>query len=284
LTFLNRLLVIVFALVLIGIITAVAITPDTLRVWLASLVETNLLLRLAVVVVVNIVILIMLYFTLRGPKKEPNNGLAVRAPGAYTDVSIESARKLILNAVESVPGVVSASATVKAVNGKADVDMDVQVSGTDVHIPKKQKEINRALKQVINKQLGLEMRGRPRVHLYLHGEKPSVPPTSVTVVSEPVVVVEKKTLVEPEKVIVTPPPPSAPVVSAVKPSIVPASEKEDTLLKDEVADKKDDKPGMFNGLFGSREEEKKPSADTEPEDEWLNSFISEKDKEKPAGE
>lgn len=286
-TFINRLLVILFALVLIGIITAVAITPDTLRVWLANLEETNLLLRLAVVVVVNIIILILLYFTLRGPKKEKVNGLAVRAPGAHTDVSIESARKLILSAVESVPEVVSASATVKAVNGKADVDMDVQVSGMDVNIPSKQKEINRALKQVINKQLGLEMRGRPRVHIYLLGEKPPAPPTSVTVVSEPVVV-EKKPLPEPEKV-VTPaaalppaaPPPPAPVVT---PSIVPATDKDDTLLKDEVLDKKEEKTGLFNGLFGSRDEDEKPPADEETNDEWLNTFINEKDKEKPAGE
>jgi hypothetical protein len=288
LTLINRLLVIIFALVLIGIVTAVAITPDTLRVWLANLEETNLLLRLAVVVVVNIVILVLLYFILRGPKKEKVNGLAVRAPGAYTDVSIESARKLILSAVENVPDVVSASATVKAVNGKADVDMDVQVSGMSVNVPQKQKEINRALKQVINKQLGLEMRGRPRVHIYLHGEKPPAPPTSVTVVSEPVVV-EKKPLPEPEKVVTPPATPAAvtpPPTPAVKPSIVPATDKEDTLLKDEVLDKKEEKNGLLNGLFGAREEDKKPepAADDETNDEWLNSFINEKDKEKPAGE
>jgi uncharacterized alkaline shock family protein YloU len=272
LTLINRVLVIVFALILIGIITTVAITPQTLRVWLANLEEANLLLRLAVVVVLNIVILILLYLTLRGPKKVVN-GLAVRAPGAYTDVSIESARKLILSAVENVPDVVSASATVKAVNGKADVDLDVQVSGMDVHIPRKQQEINRALKQVINKQLGLEMRGRPRVHIYLHGEKPPAPPTAVTVVAEPAV--EKKSLLEPE--IATPPP-----VVPAKPDIVPATEKDDTLLKDDVpaVDKKDEKPGLINGLFGSRQDE--ASAKEETSDDWLNTYIDEKDKEKPA--
>ena len=283
-TFINRVLVILFALILIGIVTAVAITPDTLRVWLANLEETNLLLRLAVVVVLNIILLILLYFTLRGPKKEKVNGLAVRAAGAHTDVSIESARKLILSAVEGVPDVVSASATVKAVNGKADVDMDVQVSGMGVNIPSKQKEINRALKQVINKQLGLEMRGRPRVHIYLHGEKPSAPPTSVTVVSEPAVV-EKKTLPEPVRVVMpaaAPLPITPPPVPVVTPSIVPATDKEDTLLKDEVLDKKEEKSGLFNGLFGSREEDKKP--EPEANDEWLDTFINEKDKEKPAGE
>lgn len=279
-SFITRILVIVFALILIGIITAVAITPDTLRVTLANLEEVNLLLRLAVVVVLNIVILIMLYFTLRGPKKVVN-GLAVRAPGAYTDVSVESARKLILSAVESVPDVVSASATVKAVNGKADVDMDVQVSGLDVNVPKKQKEINRALKQVINKQLGLEMRARPRVHIYLHGEKPPAAPTSVTVVSEPVT--EKKSLPEPEKVS----PPLVPPVTPA-PAIVPATGKDETLLKDEVppAEKKDNKSGLFNGLFAGPDEDEKPdaAADEKADDSWLNSFMDEKDKEKPAGE
>lgn len=274
-SFINRVLVIVLALFLMGLITAVAVTPDTLRVMLAGLEEVNLLIRLAAVVVLNIVVLILLYLTLRGPKQEIN-GLTVRAPGAYTDVSIESARKLILSAVESVPDVVSASATVKAVNGKADVDLDVQVSGMDVHIPKKQGEINRALKQVINKQLGLAMRGRPRVHIYLHGEKPPAPPTAVTVVAEPLAM-EKKTLPEPEP--------------APKPAMVPAGEKDETLLKDDAppVDKKDEKPGVLNSLFGARDEDEKKAeaaadADQAENDEWLNSFLAEKDKEKPAGE
>jgi hypothetical protein len=276
----NRVLAIVIGLVLIGVITIVAIVPEVPRGMLAGMEEVNLVLRLAVVVVLNVLVLIALYLVLRSPKKI-TNGLAVRAPGAYTDVSIESARKLILSAVESVPDVVSANAVVKAVNGKADVDLDVQVSGLNIHIPNKQKEINRALRQVIHKQLGLAMRGRPRVHIFLHGEKPPVP-SAAPAVTEPAVQ-EKKALPEPE------------VRVASVPAAVPANDEDDTLLKgdqpaSDQAARKDEKPGLFhNGLFGARHEpeKKEPAPREKSGDDWLNSFTTEqgeKDRGKSEGE
>jgi hypothetical protein len=172
LRFLDRVPVVLAGLLMIGLVSVLALAPDSLRSGLLRIEAINLLLRLAVVVVVNVLILVLLYLRLRGPRKT-NSGLLVRAPGAYTDVSIESARTLILNAVKNVPEVTHADARVQALNGRADVDLNIQVSGTEIHIPNKQKEINRALKQVINKQLGLQMRGRPRVHIYLEGEAPA---------------------------------------------------------------------------------------------------------------
>jgi hypothetical protein len=167
----DRFLVILVGLVLIGVVTVLMLVPEAVITALQSIQAANLFLRLALVVVVNIVILVLLYLRLRG-RHRLSNGLAVKAAGAFTDVSVESARTLILNAVNAVPDVAAADATVKAVQGQADIDLNIQVSGRDVHIPQKQKEINRALGQVINKQLGLRMRGKPRVHITLEGEKP----------------------------------------------------------------------------------------------------------------
>ena len=42
-------------------------------------------------------------------------------------------------------------------NGKAHIELDVTVNNPNTNVPAKQQEINRALKQVINKQLGLQM-------------------------------------------------------------------------------------------------------------------------------
>ena len=108
--FIDRVLAILIGLILIGVITIVAITPSTIRTALAGLEEANLVLRVAVVVVLNVLILVALFLALRSPRKVVT-GLAVHASGAYTDVSVESARKLILNAVENVADVVKANAT-----------------------------------------------------------------------------------------------------------------------------------------------------------------------------
>ncbi|MBZ0299843.1 MAG: hypothetical protein K8J31_08890 [Anaerolineae bacterium] len=263
---LDRVAAVFAALVLIGLITVVTIAPATLRSMLAGIEESNLLLRVAVVVVLNILILIALFLGLRGPRKQIS-GLEVRASGAFTDVSVESARKLILAAVESVPDVISASATVQAVHGRADVDLNVQVMGTDVHVPKKQGEISRALRQVINKQLGLRMRGRPRVHIYLQGEQPVETPA----LAEPIVLEEKKPV--PESVA------SQPKTESVMPA---AADVDDTVLKD-GAPKKEERSSLIpSGLFGRHHETEKPAdAGEKSGDEWLNSHMdgqNEKDK------
>jgi len=250
----DRVLVVVIALVLIGVITVVAIAPDAIIRVLAGIEEASLLLRLAVVVVLNIVILIALYLGLRGPRREII-GLEVRAPGAYTDISIESARKLILHAVENVPDVVSASATVKAVNGRADVDLNVQVAGDNIHVPNKQKEISRALRQVINKQLGLRMRGQPRVHIFLQDEQSHLPAPEAAVTA----VEEAAAPVQPE---------------AVQPeSSVPDSQMEvtsaaddDTVLKDEQP-KDEKKPSLLaNILPGQKDDDQKEAERAEEEE------------------
>src|SRR5262249_7529851 len=99
-----------------------------------------------------------------------------RGSGAVTEVSIESARERILKAVSDVPDVVAAEASVKPVRGRADIELQVTVFGHDVKLPDKQRDINRALKQVIDKQLGLEMAGQPRIHIRIHGEEKQKPP------------------------------------------------------------------------------------------------------------
>jgi hypothetical protein len=95
----------------------------------------------------------------------------VKGQGVVADVSVESACDRILRAVRAVPDVLSAEATVKALRGKADIDLTVAVANTTTNLPEKQHEIDRALRQVINKQLGLQMAGKPRVHIRMDDEK-----------------------------------------------------------------------------------------------------------------
>ena len=99
---------------------------------------------------------------------------------------------------------------VKALRGKADVDFDVVVSRDSNNLPEKQKEIDRALRQVLNKQLGLQMAGKPRVHIRMDGmdeQKPAPLPVELpapAAAAEPAPVIA---VVEPTK-------PEAPTVVA----------------------------------------------------------------------
>jgi hypothetical protein len=67
------------------------------------------------------------------------------------------------------------------------VDLQVVVQGGhDIKLPAKQSEINRALKQVIHKQLGLQMAGQPKVHIRLDTEgKPAPVLASISAYREP---------------------------------------------------------------------------------------------------
>src|SRR5262249_31004377 len=102
---------------------------------------------------------------------------------------------------------------VEARRGRADVDLDVVVSGDTVNIPNKQREIDRALRQVINKELGLQMAEHPRVHIQFQLPPGAVPPA--VPVSRP----EGSRPAEPR-----PSPPSPPVVVAAPPPPVVVEE------------------------------------------------------------
>jgi hypothetical protein len=135
-------------------------------------------------------LLILFILSVRPSRKTNTTGLIMRASGAITEVSVESARERILKAVNDVPDVIEADAKVKPVYGKADIDLQVVVLGQDVKLPAKQSEINRALKQVINKQLGLQMAGQPRVQIRLQSEarrpiSTFTPPTPAVPIDKP---------------------------------------------------------------------------------------------------
>jgi hypothetical protein len=141
------------------------------------------LIRVVAAIVVDALLVMLLFLQVR-PGRRSETGLMMRGAGAITEVSIESARDRILKAISDVPDVVTAEVKVKPVRGRADLDLEVEVLGDHLRLPQKQQEINRALKQVINKQLGLQMAGRPRVHIKLYGEaarKPTlIPPLSTS--------------------------------------------------------------------------------------------------------
>lgn len=174
-SFSKRLYVLLLSILVAMLVVILLVSPQTISAWTASLSEIPVLLRAAAALVVDLGLLALLYFQVRPEPGAKVNGLMMRASGAITEVSVDSARERILKAVSEVPDIVSVDAQVKPIRGRADVELQVTVLGHDVRLPAKQKEINRALNQVIDKQLGLRLAGQPRVHVRFHGEEISKP-------------------------------------------------------------------------------------------------------------
>lgn len=167
---LKRIALILIGLLLFAFVTVIFLVPDLLVALGENIAAVALVARIIIAVIIDAVLLALVYTQVRPAPKVPETGLMVKASGAITDISIESAKERILRVVRTVPDVMSASANLEAIHGKANIELDVVVTGIQVNVPKKQKEINQALRQVIEKQLGLQLASRPRVHIILHDE------------------------------------------------------------------------------------------------------------------
>lgn len=203
---LRNIAVVLVALSLALLVGVFLISPLTVANIAQGLEESTLLVRLPLAIIIVAIIIALAYLMLRGERGRKDEGLHVKAGGALADVSIDSARTRILKAVRAVPSVVSADAQVHAQRGKADVELDVVISGDGTNIPEKHKEIDRALKQAINKQLGLQMAGKPRVHLRFENEE--LPAAINSVKSETFVAPPK--VETPPTVLITDPPKADP--------------------------------------------------------------------------
>lgn len=173
--FLRRFYLSLITVLLIAFLGLFLLAPQTIGMWAGAISEQAIIVRILALVGGGLILLLLTWIQIRPDPKVRMTGLMMRASGAITEVSVESARERILKAVSDVPDVVSAEAQVQPIRGRADIEMDVTVFGHDIKLPNKQKEINRALNQVINKQLGLRMASQPRIHIKIYGDEPQKP-------------------------------------------------------------------------------------------------------------
>lgn len=170
---LGNAVVLVAGVLVLALVTVVLLAPETVERLFAGIGAVNIALRTAAMVVINLLVLVLMYLRLRR-QAAPVTGLTVQAQGALANIEVESAQTIVLRAVKDVPDVRSAEATIRAVQGRADIEVDVTIASALVNVPEKQKEINRVLRQVINKQLGLRFHGRPRVNIRLEAPVPAL--------------------------------------------------------------------------------------------------------------
>lgn len=161
--FLRRVVVGLGLFAVLIFMTLVLIMP---KAFGESLETVSVGLRLLVAALIDAAYFGLMYLQIRRRPAPPSDaGLEVRMAGMIAHLDIESAKERILKAIRELSDVVSADATIKSLHGKADIELRVEISSQAANLPDKEKEIDRALKQVVNKQLGLQMAGRARVRL-----------------------------------------------------------------------------------------------------------------------
>jgi hypothetical protein len=152
-------------LLLVVFVTILLMVPEAIVALVQALTEIPLVTRIAVVLIIYIGLLAVLYSRIRVRQRPTGDALIVHASGAEAAVTVDSVHSLVLKTVRGIPDVSSVKADVQSINGKADVSLSITTDNDTVNVPNKQREIHRALEQVIKKQLGLQMAGRPRINI-----------------------------------------------------------------------------------------------------------------------
>ncbi len=260
-----RILSIILALVVVALATVLLLAPGSVADVIRTLEDVAFVVRLGAVLIIYVLLLVLVFLRLRGASRANDKMLMVRAAGADAAVTVESAQDLVLKTVQTIPSVAAVEAAVRSVGGKADIDLNVTTTDDKVNVPEKQREINRALEQVIKKQLGLQMAGRPRINIRLAVTPPPTPapvpmPTGV-VAEQPAEPVAAPAAAPVVPVVAAPPPAQlerSPAVDMTPP--LAGRDAADSGLKDRT-ETEVNRAGIFGGMFNRRDE---PAQDPEP--------------------
>ena len=167
LSFIRRILFLFAEIILMIALILLFIFPQTVADSISRIEEINLLLRIGIVA---IPVLILLYFASHQirPGRRPNKDmLVVNSSGSVTHISKDSVKDRLLEEIRKIDNVASATATVEAKRNRADLELEVGISGQQIKIPEKQREIEKVVRQVIREQLGLQLADKPTVRLFI---------------------------------------------------------------------------------------------------------------------
>jgi hypothetical protein len=159
----SRLLYTLGIILLVLAVTLLLTAPQVVADLVLRINRLQVAFRILLAVLIDVLLLAMLYGRLRA---KPVEGLVVRARGVRAEVNIDSVQRQINARVEEVADVLAVQTEVAADNGNARIALRVRAR-PDIVVPEKQKEINRVLRQVVEKQLGLRLSGSPIIHIAL---------------------------------------------------------------------------------------------------------------------
>jgi hypothetical protein len=153
---------------------------------------------------------VLLYYEIRRARKKAT----IRARGTTAEISPASIEAQVRKVVDKIPGLIDVDVSVKAaVGGRAQIKLDV-LAEPGVLVASKVKEINKTVRRVAKRSLGLRLASGPIIHVELaspsavaHADEvlsaPALPATAGYVVEEPAPIetetVEAKAAEEPDE-------------------------------------------------------------------------------------
>lgn len=155
--FLNRVLSIGGLILLMVAVTAFLVAPQVVIDLATSLNGDNVVVRvvqLVAALLIDALLALTVYRLIR--PHEGEGRLRVRARGAKAAVSLDSVQRQITTRIGQVADVLAVQAEVIDEGGAAQVTLNVRTR-PDVLVPEKKREIERVLKQVVERQLGLKL-------------------------------------------------------------------------------------------------------------------------------
>lgn len=214
----NRIVVILLLLSLIPVITIGLIVPrETVQVLLdglddlhsqldTSVSTAELVIRIVLALVIDSVLVVLLYLQVR---RRPGFGVPVQqAQEGEAEIAVDSITDRLVYHLDPLPGVLNVGPKITPHRGGVEVTLDVEMA-VDVDMPANIDEISTVTRQVIEDELGLKLRGKPKLNLrtVLFPE-----PTRGIAIQRPARVGEDEPVSEPEPTTVegqeTPPSPT----------------------------------------------------------------------------
>lgn len=168
--FFNRLLTTLGIVVFMLLITAFLVLPGVVIDLATNLNSANFLPRALQFVVALGLDALLALIVYRLWRSQPVDGLVVRSRNSRTAVNVDDVQRQLETRMAEIPGVSAVRVEVKPERGNADVTLHV-TTGYDTVLPNKQKEISRAARKVLEKQLGLRLAGPPTIHIDMCGDE-----------------------------------------------------------------------------------------------------------------
>lgn len=191
--FLRGLVVVFGEFILLVMLVTLLIFPQSAR-ELATMIESyNTVTRVLLVALLTIFIVIGMVVQLNRQPRQTKGGVIVNMGDRNTLLDNESVRRGILKVVSQIEQVENAEVEARSINGRASVVVNAKLnmSGEKINLPKKQREIDRAIKQVVIKQLGVRLAHAPAINVSFLEVTQTSPVKTVSTASPVPSVIEK---------------------------------------------------------------------------------------------
>lgn len=170
----NRIIATLVFLVLIPVITVGLIVPreaiELVRDWINQLDDQLnpsvsvgwLVLRVGLALAVDGLLIFLLYLQLRRPVERAVS--VPRIKGGEAQIAIDSVVDRLRYHVDGLPGVLDVMPKIVPHRRGVEVTLEIEMAA-DVNMPTSIEEISAVARQVIEEEMGLSLKGKPKLHL-----------------------------------------------------------------------------------------------------------------------